>query len=517
MPTRDPVMVVGAGLVGPVLAIALARRGHQVRVFERRSDSRRAPLERGRSVNVVISHRGWSVLRDVGLEEAVRQICRPLTVRCVHPTDGGPPTRQPYSRSGEAIWCVERPELGALLLDAMDATEGVVTHYGHRCVEVDLKKLRVGFLRDGRDQLVWEPFDRLLATDGAYSGVRSCLLRGRFDYSQEYVSMGYREFRIPGVSEGGPALDLDAFHIWPRGSALFTAFPNFDGSFTGSLFLPHEGAESFAALDTPAAVWSLVRTALPSLRRWQARIAADLTRNPTASMVTIRARPWHRHDRLALVGDAAHAILPFFGQGMNCGFEDVAALVRLLDETNDDWQASLDAYDRERRPNADAIALMSKLHYEALGREDQPTDAQRLEEEVNGLLFSQWPDRFAPLYERVAFSTRPYASVLQSERERQAIVRQVLETPELRRRWCEMGSAVIEQVITAESNACVSSLTRYLLLLERAMGDGCISADERALLDEAAAIMGLGEPTVRWAESFLQSGQPLDEPRRNAP
>ena len=504
MPERCPVMVVGAGLVGPVLALALARRGHPVRVFERRPDPRKAGPERGRSVNVVISHRGWSVLRWIGLEERVRSICRPLTGRRLHSCEGGPPARQPYSRHGEAIWCVERPALNALLLDAVDEVDGIVSHHAHRCVEVDLPGRRVGYIRRGEDQLVWHSFERLLATDGAFSGVRSCLLHGRFDYSQEYVSMGYREFRLPSQTEGGPPLDLEAFHIWPRGAALFTAFPNFDGSFTGSLFLPHEGPESFATLEDPDRIRELVQSALPSLGPWQSQIAADLTNHPTASMVTIRARPWYHGGCLALVGDAAHAILPFFGQGMNCGFEDVAALVRMLDEHADEWSAALAAYDRERRPNADAIAIMSKLHYEALGQATRSESEQQLEAAVNELLFSRWPDRFAPLYERVAFSTRPYADVLRSEQERQAIVREVLETPRLRERWNEVGAAVVEQVVETGGEERIARVTQYLCLLEQALVDGQVTSDERALLDEAAASIGLSEASIQWAEALLR-------------
>ena len=496
-------MIVGAGLVGPVLAVAMAKRGHRVRVFERRPDPRCGTPDRGRSVNVVISHRGWAVLRRVGLEKRVREICRPLTGRRVHPMGGDKPTRRPYSRSGDAIWCVERPALNALLLDALDAEGSVEVHHGHRCVEVDPTECRAGFMRRGDDRVTWEPFQRLLATDGAFSGVRSRLLHGRFDYSQEYVPLGYREFRIPSVAAGGPALDLGAFHVWPRGRALFTAFPNADDSFTGALFLPHEGPGGFATLDSPDAVRALVQASLPSLEAWWRPLIDDLARNPTASMVTIRARPWHHGGCLALVGDAAHAILPFFGQGMNCGFEDVGALVRLLDEHGDDWPRTLAAYDAERRPNADAIALLSKWHYEALG-ESEPTEAeQRLENAVDSLLFSRWPERFAPLYERVAFSSTPYVEVLRAEREREAIVREVMETPRLFERWDDVGEAVVERVVRADGRDRIARVAQYVSLLEKALADGCIGAAERALLDEAAQSLGITEASVSWAENLL--------------
>ena len=512
MTEREPVVVVGAGLVGPVLALALARRGHAVRVFERRPDPRHSPPERGRSVNVVISHRGWAVLRQVGVEERVREICRPLTGRQVHPVGGGAPSRQPYSRSGDAIWCVERPALNAVLLDALEAEGSIEVHHMHRCVEVDLTGRRAGFVHQAEDRLVWEPFERLLATDGAFSGVRSSLLHGRFDYSQEYVPLGYREFQIPSVAAGGPSLDLGAFHVWPRGRALFTAFPNADDSFTGSLFLPHEGPGSFESLDDVEAVRALVRASLPSLEPWWPNLVADLARNPTASMVTIRARPWHHQGCLALVGDAAHAILPFFGQGMNCGFEDVAALVRMLDASGDDWSGALEAYDAERRPNADAIALLSKRHYEALGQSARPEVEQRLEAAVDTLLFSRWPDRFAPLYERVAFSTTPYVEVLRAEREREAIVREVLETPRLRERWDDVGEAVVEQVVRSGGGERIARVAHYISLLEKALADGRIQADERALLDEAAQSLGITEASVHWAESLMAEHQDAAPP-----
>ena len=442
MSKRDPVLVIGAGLVGPVLAMMLARRGHAVTVKERRSDPRVHGADQGRSVNLVLSRRGWAALEELGIEADVRSICRPLEGRTVHAPNGSSLV-QPYSRSGRLIWCVERPRLHALLLDHLERQPGVALVFEQRCRDIDFAARRVGFSKTLDSAIEWSDATRVLAADGCFSGARQSLLYERFDYSQSYLDLSYKEFRLPSVAAGGPDLSTKTFHVWPRGRVMVGAFPNADDSFTCSLFLPHEGVFGVSEIEDPERLAELVQYALPGLTPWWESIVVQLLANPVCPLVTIRARPWHVQDFFGLIGDASHAIVPFFGQGMNCGFEDVRCLVRCLDETEDDWQDALSRYESERRPNADAIAAMSLEHHERLLAD--PPDPEELEfvSVVEGAFYDAYPDRFRPLYEAVAFTETPYVEAQQTEATLRAAVQEVLATPGARAHWAQLGPALM--------------------------------------------------------------------------
>ena len=504
MPERDPVLVIGAGLVGPVLAAALARRGHPVQVVDRRLDPRVTSEESSRSVNLVISRRGWSVLETLGMEERVRAIGRPLRGRTVHPSAFQQTQFQPYSRSGEHIWCVERPALNALLLDMLDELPGVALRFGQRCRDIDLEHRRVAFSRMDEPELRWESTTRVLAADGAFSGARQSLLYGRFNYSQSYMAMGYKQFLLPAQGDGGPALALDTFHVWPRDTALVGAFPNADGSFTGSLFMLHEGEHGFEGLERPGAALRFVAEMLPDLRPWQETICTQLEANPVTPLVTIRARPWVQDDFLALVGDAAHAILPFFGQGMNCGFEDAHCLVRCLDETEDDRGEALRRYEAERRPNADAIADMSLEHFRELSGSGEPDPDPDFRLLVESALYEHHSDRFAPLYERVAFSEMNFVDARSSERERRRIVSRILSIPGIRQCWADMGPVLLNQAVESGPDN-LDRIPLLIAMLEEAMADGVITPDEEALLERVAKVLNLQPEDVERARELVCS------------
>jgi kynurenine 3-monooxygenase len=353
----EPIAVVGAGLAGCLLATLLARRGLEVTVYERRPDPRLAGVERGRSINLAISARGLDALEHVGLREAALGRALPMHGRMVHPLGGGQSFR-PYSADGtRAINSISRAELNQALLDAAEATPGVTVRFEHRLAELELDKGRLRF--ETRDGTVDERAGIVLASDGSYSAARRAVtFRQGFDFSQDYLEHGYKELTIP-ARNGDFALDPDALHIWPRGSSMMIALPNLDRSFTCTLFWPKD---ELAAPRNADEVTAYFRANYPDVLPLMPQLADDFAHNPVGSLVTVRCWPWVHHGdaaTLALVGDAAHAIVPFFGQGANCALEDCIEIDRCLASADGDWASALAEYERHRKANCDTIAELA--------------------------------------------------------------------------------------------------------------------------------------------------------------
>jgi kynurenine 3-monooxygenase len=453
---RGEVSVLGAGLVGPVTAMLLARRGYRVTLFDRRADPATAPPERGRSVHLVLSERGWRTLRMLGLEARVRRIGMPLTGRHIHLWRGDR-LEQPYARDGQTIFSVDRARLHAELVAAAAEVPGVTLRWGLRCRWVDLEGQRLGFtpergrgaeapdgprgVRDAPDErdAVWVPYERLLAADGAFSVLRAALQEGRFDHQQFWLELGYKEIRFPSVAEGGVALSARHFQVWPRSRLFLTAFPNQDGSFTGSLFLPWHGSPSFESVTTEAEFGALLRSFFPDLLPLERVLWPQYRDNPASGLVTVRCSPWSRGGRVLLLGDAAHAVVPFFGQGMNCGFEDARVLDEALDAHDDDWERALPAFEASRRPNVHALSEMSVRHYEHLNHVPDPLDPLR--ERVGAALDRLAPWRFRPLYELVAFTSVPYATAYRLDQLRARTIEDVVRDPAFAGGWPDDAEA----------------------------------------------------------------------------
>jgi kynurenine 3-monooxygenase len=448
MTGRGEVHVVGSGLVGPVTAILLARRGYRVRLYDRRPDPRHHAAERGRSVSLVLSARGWRALAEVGLEEEVRALCMPLRGRSIHAWRGGV-AYQPYGRRGEEISCVERPLLHRLLSIKAMEEPGVDAAWEHRCAAMELDEGRLGFQLPGRDRsdLKWVSFERALGSDGAFSHLRGEFLHETFDFQQRWLHLAYKELRLPPASEGGPALDATTFHVWPRGRFFLGAFPNRDGSFAASLFLPRTGHPSFETVQGEGDFRALVQTFFPALMPWLPALWGQFRDHPVAPLVTMRCQPWAWKGRFSLLGDAAHAVVPFLGQGMNCGLEDARVLARCLDEHGHDWARALPRFEAERRPNADALAALSLAHYEHLSQDPHPMD--ELRHRVEQLLEQLEPYRFRPLYELVAFTDAPYATIERLEAQKRALVDQLLQDPRLRGPWTENVRELVASALRA--------------------------------------------------------------------
>jgi kynurenine 3-monooxygenase len=404
----DRVAVIGGGLAGCLLATLLGRRGIAVTVYERRADPRVTGAERGRSINLAISARGLDALEHVGLREQSLDRALPMHGRMVHPVDGAQSFR-PYSADGaRAINSISRAALNHALLDAAEQTPGVTLRFEHRLVELDTAKGRLVFQTPAG--MADEHTDVVLASDGSYSAARRAITFNQgFSYSQDYLEHGYAELTIPSRN-GQFALDPDALHIWPRGSSMMIALPNLDRSFTCTLFWPRA---DFDALNTPAEIGGYFRAHYPDVVDLMPTLVDDFTHNPVGSLVTVRCWPWVQAGEgctVALVGDAAHAIVPFFGQGANCALEDCIEIDRCLTESDGDWPRALAAYEQRRKANCDAIAQMALENFVEM-RDKVNSRVFQLKTATQHALERRLAGRYVSRYELVSFTTMPYAEI----------------------------------------------------------------------------------------------------------
>lgn len=401
------VTIVGAGLAGSLLATMLGQRGYHVDVYERRSDPRNTGAERGRSINLAISTRGLTALAEVGLRDAVLARAIPMYGRMLHDRDGEQ-TYQSYSPHGDrAINSISRGELNAVLLDSAEQQPGVTVHFDHRLTDFDVDSRRMEY--QGPDGSVVVTNDAVIGTDGAYSVVRRHLqMREGFDYRQDYLTYGYRELSLPPV-DGDYALDPHALHIWPRGSSMMIALPNLDHSFTCTLFWPKTGPDSFASLENDDQVAAYFAEHYADVVPLMPDLLDDFKNNPIGSLVTVRCSPWWTGN-VAVLGDAAHAIVPFYGQGANAAFEDCISLARHLDRTGGDWSEALPAYGEERKPNADAIADLA-LHNFVEMRDSVTSHSHKALHTVEHALHRVFGENYRTRYDMVSFSTIPYAEI----------------------------------------------------------------------------------------------------------
>lgn len=419
-----PFVVVGAGLGGALMAAILARSGRPVRMLERRDDPRRSGAEAGRSINLAISARGLNALDRIGAREAVLRIGIPLRGRMIHPVKGAL-AFQPYGTGGQAINSVSRADLNRLLLDAAESG-GATIEFGRRCTGVDLDRrgaLTVDAVTGDGEQL--HP-GVVIGADGAYSAVRGPLQRrDRHDYSQSYLGHGYKELVIPPGPGGEHVLERHALHIWPRGGFMMMAMANLDGSFTVTLYLPWEGPNGFGELDSAAAVRRFFEAQFPDAVPLLPDLERDFAAHPTGSLVTVRNGSWHAGGDVVLLGDAAHAIVPFFGQGANAAFEDCLALEAALARFPADRGAAFRAYEAERRPQADAIADLALANFHEM-RDHVASPLFRLEKRGERILHRLFPSWFVPLYTMISFTLIPYAAARDRARRQSRVIRVAL-------------------------------------------------------------------------------------------
>ena len=426
----ETILIVGAGLVGSLLSIYLARQGHHVHLFERYPDFRRAKAPSGKSINLTICERGFASLDRVGAGDLVRAISVPCYGRMVHAADGSVEV-QPYGNRREAIHSVSRSYLNNALLTLALKEPYLTCHFQQKCLDVDLDRPAATFKHLRTGEVTEWPANRIFGADGSHSAVRLKMQRGqRFNFLQEYLDQGYKELSVPPAPSGNWALDGNVIHIWPRGHYMLIGFPNLDRSFTLSLHMPFEGEPSFASLRTQEDVLRLFETSFPDALPLLPNLVQDFFGRPEASMVTIRCNPWIYQDKVALIGDAAHAIVPSYGQGANSGFEDCSILGDLLAASGGDWEKTLRTFQALRRPNADAIGDLAREHFHELRYlvgDPHFLLRKRIERRINEL----FPDRYIPLYNLISFTCVSYVEALRRDREQRTVIDRVLESPDL--------------------------------------------------------------------------------------
>lgn len=449
------ITIVGGGLVGSLLAIFLAKRGHTVSVFERRGDPRKTDVYAGRSINLVVSHRGWTSLRAAGVEDAVKEIVVPVYARMMHDRDGKL-NRVPYSIDNRAIHSVSRGELNRRLLSEAEKLPNVKLYFNHRCADVHLDNATCTFHNEVTGESAPVKADIVFGSDGAFSAVRQKMMQGRFTYSQEYIEHDYKEVAFPANSDGTPKMDPQCLHIWPRRYFMLMGLANQDGGFTGTLFMPNthtEYAPGFDTVKTEDQVKSFFSEHFADSVPMVPDIVEQYLRNPQSSLAIIRCNPWTINGKVALIGDAAHAIIPFYGEGMNAGYEDCKVLNDLLNEHGDDnWPAVLAAYGKARKPNGDAIADLSLRNFVEM--RDLVADPKfLLRKKIEGHLQAKHPDQWLPLYSQVKFSDIQYKDAWKEGLRHDRIMEEVLAIPGIEEKWEseEVERRVMELVSTTNS------------------------------------------------------------------
>jgi kynurenine 3-monooxygenase len=414
--------IVGSGLAGALMACYLGKAGRRVAMYEKRSDPRRHGAERGRSINLALSVRGIQALAEVGLAERVLKDAIPMPGRMIHSPTGAQ-SFQPYGKGTQAINSVSRAGLNLTLIEAAAQYPSVELFFDRRCTGLDLKQMTVE-LAKSEDTIEHLAFNVLIGADGAYSAVRSTLQKQeRFNYQQDYLSHGYKELTIPPGPAGAFRLEKNALHIWPRHSFMMIALPNSDGSFTCTLFWAYEGPNSFGAIRDEADLLRFFNQQFPDAVPLMPTLVEDYFHNPVGPLVTIRCQPWHLGGRVLLLGDAAHAVVPFLGQGMNAAFEDCAVLAKCLAKRETGaLQIAFDEFERHRKEHADALADMAIENFLEM-RDRVASRWFRLRKKWQILLYKIFPAFYVPLYNMIQFTTIPYADARRRARRQDRYVR----------------------------------------------------------------------------------------------
>ncbi len=397
----------------------------------------------GKSINLALSHRGFRALEEIGVDQQFRSIMIPMKGRMIHDADGKL-TFQPYGKEGQTINSVSRRKLNEELMTVAQQ-KGAQIHFNSKCLEINLQQ-SIAIIEDPTGNPVEVNADLIIGADGAFSSVRKSMEKTeRFDYSQSYVPHGYKELSMP-VQNGEFAMEKNALHIWPRGQYMLIALPNNDKSFTCTLFLPFEGPSSFQSLQKEAEIMSFFHHTFPDAAPLMTELKQDFLTNPTSPLVSIACYPWVRQ-RTVLIGDAAHAIVPFYGQGMNAGFEDCRIFNGLLNKYGDDWENILNQFQKSRKPNADAIkdlALQNFVEMRDLVADPKFLIRKKIEAKLNEIYPQQW----IPEYTMVTFTDIPYSQALEEGNLKNKIMDEVMTDPQIKNNWENLDFGSIVQKIS---------------------------------------------------------------------
>lgn len=428
------ISIIGAGLVGSLLAIYLRKRGYEVSLYERRPDMRKVKIPAGRSINLALSDRGWKGLQGVGVDNAIREIGIAMTHRTMHSVDGKI-TTQPYGKDGQGIYAVSRGILNCTLLDIAEQS-GAKVFFNERCTNINLANSEMSFENSETHSHKKATSDLIFGADGAFAASRlqMQLSTDKFNYSQSYLEHGYKELMFVAKPDGSHQLDKNSLHIWPRGGYMLIALPNLDGTFTVTMFFPLKGNPSFESLKTKTDVTKFFNQVFPDAVPLLHDLEEDFFANPTGSLVTVKCAPWNFNNKMVLIGDAAHAIVPFYGQGMNCGFEDCTVLNDLLNKYNDKWEQVIPEYERMRKPAADAIGELAVANFIEM-RDLVGKPEFLLRKKIEGWFYEKHPDKWIPLYTMVTFMHIPYNEAMQKGKTQDAIMNEIMQMSDIENKW----------------------------------------------------------------------------------
>lgn len=433
--TQPTVSIVGAGLAGAFMAVYLGQRGFKVHVYERRADMRSGAAGAGPSMNLGLSRRGIQALTEIGLIDAAMRMVIPMTGRMIHAVDGSR-TFQPYGKDDrQAIYAIKRNDLNIALMNCAESMPDVRFSFEKRCIRIDKESGTAHFHDERTGEQLCARSDIIIGADGVFSTLRQQMQRGeRANYQQEFLDWGWKELTIPPGPGGTFRFEKNVFHLWPRGNCMIFAHPNRDGAFCCSCLLPFQGDPSFASLETEADVLAFFQALFGDIVPLTPNLVGDFLRNPIVPLVSIRTDPWYYKDRVVLVGDACHAVYPFYAQGMNAAFEDCLALGECMDRHPGDREAAFLEYQTLRKRNTDALAEMSRQNFVEL-RDKVRSPLLRTRKKLDVVLSKLFPRTWMPLHAMVTHTTIPYAEALERSKEQDSILK-----------WLGVGLALLSIV-----------------------------------------------------------------------
>jgi kynurenine 3-monooxygenase len=431
---KNEISILGSGLIGSLMSIYMKKRGLDVQVYEKRADNRKVGhKEEGRSINMALSDRGWKALDKAGLREKVLPLTIPMYGRKIH-DEHGKTTFIPYGKEGQAIYSISRGKFNQLLVEEAEKL-GVNVHFDHRVDEIDLRTSEILVTNpEGIQEKI--PSNVIIGADGAYSALRNAMLKQvRFDYKQEYISHGYKELTIPATETGEFAMDPNALHIWPRGSFMLIALPNPDKSFTCTLFLPFDGERvCFENIRDEKDLVGMFQTYFDDAYQLMPDLAGEYFRNHTSALINIECYPWMLKNAV-LIGDSSHAMVPFYGQGMNCGFEDCFVLDGLIEKLGTNvWELIFAKFQKLRKPNTDAISQLAMENFEEM-RNEVADPKFLIRKKIEAKLHELYPKDWIPLYTMVTFSDIPYAEAYAQGKLQKKIMDKVMSNPLITQNW----------------------------------------------------------------------------------
>jgi kynurenine 3-monooxygenase len=424
---KEKFTLIGAGLTGPLLATYLAQQGYSVEIFERRPDMRKESISAGRSINLALSARGNHALKEVGLYDKIKPNTIPMKGRMIHDLNGNTHL-QPYGqKENEVIFSVSRAQLNMELMTLAEETGNVTIQFNHQLLSADLEQNKLLFQLSDSLEEIELPFKRVIGCDGSASIIRKSIVeKADIQYVKKPLGHGYKELTIPPLESGKFRIEPNALHIWPRGNHMLIALPNNDCSFTCTLFFPMTGATSFETVKTEKDILDLFQSQFHDAIKLMPNLVEDFQKNPTGDLASVYCKPWHLGDKALLIGDAAHAVVPFFGQGMNASFQDCSTLAKLMGQNENDWKTIFNTFSSVQVENGHAIADMAIENY--LEMRDHVNDTEyKKRRNVELKLERMFPGQFIPRYSMVSFHQIPYAEVYQRGEKQFKIIGDVLK------------------------------------------------------------------------------------------